>query len=51
MVKMPMDERAYMTKEEAKKEQGKKKREVPYRALKVFWCRDRKGFKAVHSTK
>lgn len=50
-MKMPMDERAYMTKEEAKKKQGKKKRKVPYRALKVFWCRDRKGFKAVHSTK
>ena len=50
-MKMPMDERAYMSKEEAKKKQGKKKEEVPYRALKVFWCRDRKGFKAVHSTK
>ena len=50
-MKMPMEERGYMTKEEAKKKQGKKKRKVPYRALKVFWCRDRKGFKAVHSTK
>ena len=51
MVKMPMDERAYMTKEEAKKNRAKRKKEVLYRALKVFWCRDRKGFKAVHSTK
>lgn len=48
---MPMDEHAYMTKEEAKKKQIKKKKEVPYRALKVFLYKERKGFKAVHSTK
>lgn len=33
---MPMDERAYMTGEKAVKKRLKRKKEVPYRALKVF---------------
>ena len=33
---MPMDEHAYMTEEKTVKKQIKKKKEVPYRALKVF---------------